>query len=124
MSEFKQGDTILVRNSNALDYVERVLVVEHQSRYYCEVEGETTLHPWECAKPLPKPEYEPFAQETFPRTPTLIRAKGYPDAGEYFVTSITPSGVIRHQGFASYANLLQHYEMLDGDKWVPAGVKL
>lgn len=123
MSEFKKGDTILVSPNGAF-YVERVFVAEFKGCFHCEMDGGVELTPWRFAKPLPKKEYRPFTQKTFPRTPTLIRAKEPSNDEEYFVTGIFSDGVLRPQSFIKYAHLLKHYEMLDGDTWVPAGVKL
>jgi len=52
--QFKSGETILVKQADDSDYVERVFVVYDGGYYHCRSgEGHASLRPWAFAEPKP-----------------------------------------------------------------------
>ena len=54
MSEFKQGEMVRVRGGIDDEWVEKVFVVKHYGRYYCEKYLKDGLLSWAFAEAIPK----------------------------------------------------------------------
>ena len=108
MSEFKQGDMILVGQNNPK---EREFVAMDGSGYVCRGETGTSYFLWHYAKPLPtKPEPIPYNHETWPKQVVHLRLKEHP-ANEYMVIGLNFYGALTVAEKYTWDALFDYHEM-------------
>ena len=125
MSEFKNGDMVMV-SDNGPQWAERRFIGMHSDgTYVCESTGPQRTSYWLNCKPIPQKTYRPFKDVFEVPVNAWFRIKG-----QNVISRIigTGNGITIYfytmNNAVDMKDLLDNYEMsLDGKEWTPAGVE-
>jgi hypothetical protein len=125
MSELKNGDLVLVGDTEDADFVERIFIGMFEGDYVSKDLLGNGFTKWKYCIPLPKKTYRPFKDVFEVPVNAWFRLKNTDSISKMIGTS-AGGGVFFYaqQNADNFQDLLENHEMsTDGKEWTPAGVK-